>query len=190
MSSAARSLTVGHAPTIGWLWLLWVLLWGSLSAPVLISGIAVAVGVVVMFPLPPLASHVALRPVRSVRLVGLLVADVLASAVTVGWEAVRHGPKTSAAVIEVPLRADTDLMVTAVANLTTLTPGTLVLEIDRRRRLLYVHALPVRDRADVEHRRREVQSADRRVVAALATGPPAPNDGRREEDARREEDGR
>ncbi|WP_175412485.1 Na+/H+ antiporter subunit E [Streptomyces sp. TRM64462] len=170
MRRPGRRIAAGHLPTVGWLWLLWVMLWGSYSVPVVVSGLAVAAGVVVLFPLPPLTSRVKWRPLRVLLIIGHTVVDVLASAVAVGWEAVRHGPKTSAALIRVPLRADTDLTVTAVANLTTLTPGTLVLEIDRRERLLYVHALPVRDDQGVEHRRREVRAADGRVVAALGRG--------------------
>ncbi len=75
-----------------------------------------------------------------------------------------------------PVRADTDLLVTAVAQLTTLTPGTLVLEIDRRGGLLYVHALGVRDQDGADSRRDDTRAVDRRVMAALAarTGPGRP----------------
>ncbi len=165
-----RMRRAGHRlPTAAWLWLLWVLLWGKVSPLVLVGGLLVAVTVVAAFPLPHLLPHTALRPWRAARLLGHLVADVFSSAVTVAWEALRHGPATKSAVIEVSLRVDTDFLIAATANLATLTPGTLVLEIDREHRLLYVHALPVRDRRAAEDRRREVENAERRV--SLAVGP-------------------
>lgn len=156
-----------HLPMLGWLWLLWVLLWGRLSAVVLLAGLLVAVAIVTAFPLPPILPHMTLRPLRLAWLLGHLVADVAASAVTVAWEAVRHGSAPRRAIVEVPLRVDSDLLIAATASLATLTPGTLVLEIDREHRLLYAHALPVRDREEAEHRRREVQEAENRVVRAF-----------------------
>ncbi|MBW1599772.1 Na+/H+ antiporter subunit E [Streptomyces sp. JJ38] len=161
-----------HGWTVGWLWLVWVALWGSLSAPVLASGGLVALGIVLVFRLPPVTTA-AVRPARVVLLVGHLLLSAIGAAAVIAWEAVRHGPRTHVAIVEVPLRADTDLLVTLVANLTTLTPGTLVLEIDRGRRTLYVHALPVRDAAGAERVRRRVRSVDLRVVRALGRRPEA-----------------
>ncbi|OII69703.1 hypothetical protein BJP39_16520 [Streptomyces sp. CC77] len=170
MPERARGLA-RHAPTLGWLWLLWVVLWGSLSVPVVLSGLAVACAVTLAFPLPAVRARAAWRPLRFLGLTAHLVADVLLSAAAVGWEAVRHGGRTTAAIVEVPVRADTDLLVTAVAQLTTLTPGTLVLEIDRRGGLLYVHALGVRDRDGADRRRADTLGVDHRVMAALAARP-------------------
>jgi len=45
------------------------------------------------------------------------------------------------AVIEVPLRVETDLAVTTIANSITLTPGTLTMDYDADRNALYVHAI-------------------------------------------------
>ncbi|NJQ00361.1 Na+/H+ antiporter subunit E [Streptomyces zingiberis] len=156
-----------HLPMVGWLWFLWLLLWGSVSPGVLLSGLAVALAVVVSFPLPPVMPRPVLRPWGVLRLVGCMLADLVGSAVTVAWQALRHGPSTPGAVVEVEVAADSDLLIAATATLATLTPGTLVLEIDRRGRLLYVHALPVRDAVTAEHRREEVRTAERHVYAAF-----------------------
>jgi len=45
------------------------------------------------------------------------------------------------AVIEVPLRVETDLAITTIANSITLTPGTLTMDYDAERNALYVHAI-------------------------------------------------
>ncbi|MEW2635219.1 Na+/H+ antiporter subunit E [Streptomyces sp. NPDC048389] len=166
----------GRVLAVCWLWLLWAVLWGSLSPLVVTAGLVVALVVVVAFPLPPVLTPAGRRPVRIAGLVGRLAVDLVGSAATVAWEAVRYGGKTSAAIVEVPLRADTDLLVTTVANFSTLTPGTLVLEIDRRGQILYVHALPARGADGPERRRRDVRAVDRRVTRALGggDGPAAP----------------
>ena len=49
------------------------------------------------------------------------------------------------AVIVLPLRVESDVAVTTIANSITLTPGTLTLEHDRERNALFVHAIDGRD---------------------------------------------
>ncbi|ELS57671.1 Na+/H+ antiporter subunit E [Streptomyces viridochromogenes] len=155
-----------HLPMIAWLWILWILLWGSTGAVVLVGGLLVAVAVVLAFPLPAVLPGAAPRPLRTAGVLLHLLMDLVRSGTTVAWQVVRHGRRTSSAIIEVPLHVDSDLLITAVAELTTMTPGTLVAEIDRRRKRLYVHALPVRDRQDISRRRSGVQAVERRVARA------------------------
>ncbi|CAL9351430.1 Na+/H+ antiporter subunit E [Streptomyces sp. Tu 3180] len=156
-----------HLPLVVWLWLLWVALWGSTGAVVLVGGLLVAVAVAVLFPLPSVLPGAVPRP----RWIGLLLlhllADLVRSGTIVAWEVVRHGGRTRSAVIEVPLHVDDDVLITAVAEITTIAPGTVVTEIDRRRRRLYVHALPVRDREAVARRKKETQELERRVARVV-----------------------
>ncbi len=84
------------APALGWLWLLWAVLWGSLSVPVVLSGLAVACAVTLAFPLPAVGPRAAWQPLRFLGLAAHLLADVLVSAAVVGWEAVRRGGRVSA----------------------------------------------------------------------------------------------
>ncbi|RKN07576.1 Na+/H+ antiporter subunit E [Streptomyces radicis] len=150
-----------------WLWLLWIMLWGSLRATVVVGGLLVAVGVLTAFRMPPMRNRLTLRPLRLVRLTGHMLVDLAVSAVSVGWAAVRHGPRAPAAVIEVELAENSDLLIATTAYLTTMTPGTLVLEIDRERRLLYVHALPVPGQDAVDAQRRAVSAAERVAARAI-----------------------
>ncbi len=165
----ARSV-MRHVPMIAWLWLLWVLLWGSASPVVLLGGLLVATVIVAGFALPPVLPGAVPRPLRIGRLLFHLLADLVRSGAVVAWQVVRHGRRTSAAIVEVPLRVDSDLLITAVAEITTMTPGTLVAEIDRGRRRLYVHALPVDDEQDLVRRKNAVQGVERRVTRAVGAG--------------------
>jgi multicomponent Na+:H+ antiporter subunit E len=49
-------------------------------------------------------------------------------------------------IISVPLDAKTDLEITLLANLITLTPGTLSLDVSEDRKNLFVHAMYITDR--------------------------------------------
>ncbi|HIB36667.1 Na+/H+ antiporter subunit E [Mesonia sp.] len=49
-------------------------------------------------------------------------------------------------IVRVPLEAETNLEITLLANLITLTPGTLSLDVSDDRKVLYVHAMYLKDK--------------------------------------------
>ena len=49
-------------------------------------------------------------------------------------------------IVKIELDAETDLEITLLANLITLTPGTLSLDVSDDRKVLYVHAMYINDR--------------------------------------------
>ncbi|MBR9776019.1 MAG: Na+/H+ antiporter subunit E [Cytophagales bacterium] len=49
-------------------------------------------------------------------------------------------------IIKIPLDAKTDMEITLLANLITLTPGTLSLDVSDDRKVLYVHAMYVKNK--------------------------------------------
>ena len=65
------------------------------------------------------------------------------------------------AVVALPLTAHTDTEITLLANLITLTPGTLSLDVSADRRVLYVHAMDV---ADMEQFRRDIARLEQRLL--------------------------
>lgn len=141
------------------LWLLWVLLWGSLSAVVLVSGLLVAVVTTLVCPVPS-AGLATLRPYWVLVLVVRTSAQLLRASVSVSWAALRHGSYTRSAVIAVPLRRETDRLVRGAVQLTGLSPGSMVLEIDREHSVLYVHSLPVPNGASAEQHRRQILDSE------------------------------
>lgn len=52
-------------------------------------------------------------------------------------------------IIAVPLDLETDMQITLLATLITLTPGTLSLNVSDDRKILYVHAMYIDDPADL-----------------------------------------
>jgi multicomponent Na+:H+ antiporter subunit E len=70
-------------------------------------------------------------------------------------------------VVAIPLDARTDAEITMLANLITLTPGSVSLDVSDDKRFLYVHAMYV-DGGDVEAYRRSVKEGlERRVLELL-----------------------
>ena len=70
-------------------------------------------------------------------------------------------------VIAIPLDAKTDVEISMLANLITLTPGTLSLDISPDHRVLYIHAMYI-DRDDVEGLRRHIkETLERRILEIL-----------------------
>jgi multicomponent Na+:H+ antiporter subunit E len=70
-------------------------------------------------------------------------------------------------IIAIPLDARTDAEITLLANLITLTPGTLSLDVSADRRVLYIHVMYIDD-DDLDSIRRSIKEGfERRVLEAL-----------------------
>lgn len=154
---------------LSWLTVVWVLLWGTLSVQTVLGGVLVAVLVTVALPLPPVAGHLTMRPLRLLRLAGYLAVELVVSAVQISWETLRYGPRATAGIVGVPLLTESDYVIAALANAVSLTPGEFVLQIDRRRGVCYVYSLGVRTPAEAERVRRQVLVLQHRVIAALGS---------------------
>lgn len=171
MTPAARS-RVGHAlrsPMVVVLTLAWVLLWGDLSIANVASGALIGIVVTAVFPLPPIVFEGRVRPIAMARLIGWFVADLVRASVQVTTLALRFGHEPRNAVIQVDLRSRSDLYLTITAELVTLVPGSVVIEVRRSTSTLFIHVLGVRHDADVERARADALAVEERVVRALAS---------------------
>ena len=172
-----------QVPLAAWLVLVWILLWGTWSWANLISGVLVAVAVLTLLPLPHVVGGTRVRPVPLLVFLGHFVFDLFSSGAEVAWQAVRPGGVRRTAIVRVQLRADSDLLLTMIAEATSLVPGSLVLDLDREQRLMTLHLLPVRDREDVERKKAHVLVVERRLVRAFGSAADlaALDDSRRDE---------
>lgn len=85
---------------------------------------------------------------RILSLFGLFLRELMMSAIRVALLVMRPGMMSalSPGIVAFPLRLTRDAEITLLANLITLTPGTLSVDVSEDRRHLYVHALRVPDR--------------------------------------------
>ena len=152
-----------------WLTLVWVLLWGSFTLLTLVGGVIVAVVVTTLFRLSAAAQPLPVRPWRLLRLTGFLALDLLVSGAEVSWQTLRYGADARGAIMAAPLLCSSDRVVTILATAISLSPGTMVLQIDHEHGLLYVYALGPRDRAGVERARAGTLDMQRRVLEAFGS---------------------
>ena len=75
--------------------------------------------------------------------------EVVVANADVAYRAVAPGPPIEPEVIYVPLRVETDLGVTTIANSITITPGTVTLDYDDEFNGLYVHVIDGRNVEEV-----------------------------------------
>lgn len=156
-------------PFFVWLIALWMLLWGQFTVLAFVTGLIAAVVVTRVYRLPPveLSGRVNLwyGLVFVVEFLGALVLGSL----TVAWQVLDFRRQPGTAIIAVPLSTDDDLIMTHTAVTASLIPGSLIVESDRDRRILYLHVIGVRSDADVERQRRSVQHWERRIVMAVGS---------------------
>ncbi len=165
--SLRRRLRALQPSVIGWLTLVWAALWGDLSPGTLAAGLGMATLVCLVFPLPPLRMNLRVRPLRLGWLVLHFLGDLVAASAQVAWTTLQFDRQPRNAVIEVDLRTDSDFVLTVVAEMVSLVPGSLVVEARRSTHTLFLHVLDARDQRGVERMRAQVYALERRVVFAF-----------------------
>jgi multicomponent Na+:H+ antiporter subunit E len=150
-----------------WLILVWVLLWGNVSAANVLSGLAVALVITVLLPLPAVPIEGRLHPVSLLRL-GLLIAYYLVlSSAQVAWLAIKPGSPPQTAVLRAHLAIRSDLVLALAVNAINLIPGSIVLEIDQTRRMIYVHVIDAGSERSVQRFYRQVADVERLMIASF-----------------------
>jgi multicomponent Na+:H+ antiporter subunit E len=144
--------------------LFWAAMNGELRLANLLLGFAIGYGVLyVAQPVLGRSSYFAkVRQAAGFALFYLweLVVSSLQVAIDVATPRLAMRP----AILAVPLDARSDAEITAFANLTAMTPGTLPLDVSDDRSVLYIHALYA---ADPEAVRRSMKGFERRVLEVL-----------------------
>ena len=150
-----------------WLVLVWILLWGTFSAANILSGLAVALVITMLLPLPAVPVEGRVHPLSLLRLILRVAYYLVQSSVQVAWLAVRPGPPPLNAVLRAHLAIKSDLVLALAVNVINLIPGTIVLEIDQARRLIYVHVLDVGSDRAVARFHHQISEVERLVVASF-----------------------
>jgi len=100
-----------------------------------------------------------------VRLSLFFIKALFVSNLRVLWDVITPGHISRPGIIGVPLDARTDLEIMLVANLISLTPGTLSIDLSEDRETLYVHVMFL---DDIDRARGELkQGLERRVLEVL-----------------------
>ncbi len=105
------------------------------------------------------------RAPKTVRLVGFFLLELLLSNLRVLWDVITPGHISRPGIVGVPLRARPGMGVLQVANLISLTPGTLSVDLSEDRRTLFVHVMFL---DDPEQFRREIRDGlEKRILEVM-----------------------
>lgn len=156
-------------PFFIWLIALWMLLWGQLTVLSFLTGLIVAIVVTRVFRLPPVELSGRVNLWWGFVFGLEFVLSLIRGSLTVAWQVLDPRRQPGTAIIAVPLVTDDDLIMTHVGVTASLIPGSLIVDIDRDRRILYLHVIGVRDATQVEAQRRAVQHWEERIVRAVGS---------------------
>lgn len=143
----------------------WMLLVGEMNVESFIGGMVV--GYVILW-----VSRSALGETKYFRKIPIaimfvlyFIKELILANLKVAYDIITPTDYMEPGIIAVPLDVETDLEITLLANLVTLTPGTLSLDVSSDRKTLYVHALYVKD---AESFREEIKSGfEKRLLEVL-----------------------
>jgi multicomponent Na+:H+ antiporter subunit E len=147
----------------------WMLLWGVFSWANLISGLVVSAVVLAVFPLPPVTFAGRPHPLGLLRFAWRFLTDLVGASAQLAVLAFRFGHQPRSAIIRVPLRVPSDLVLTLTGEAVSLVPGSLIVDTDQASTTLYIHVIGVPDHAAVERFRRSVYEVEARIVRALGS---------------------
>lgn len=150
-----------------WLTAVWVALWGDLSLANTIAGVVVALIVVFALPLPLVPVAGRFHPLSFLELIAVSVYYSLESSLQVAWFALRPSGPPVSGVLRVHLGIQSDLVLVMCTDLLNLIPGTMVLELDRHRCVVYVHVLDVGSDAAVAKFYRTTRRLERLMIKAF-----------------------
>lgn len=108
--------------------------------------------------------RIPLRIVRAVGFVAFFLWELAVANAVVAWEVITPGSSIRSGIIEVPIRSRRSIEVVLLANLISLTPGTLSLEVAADRSSLFVHALHIVSPAHMRIRVRRLEDRLLRVL--------------------------
>lgn len=131
--------------------LMWAAITGSFTLLNLLLGGAVSIIALWMVRKQIAGPFLLTRARRIVALALLFFYELALSAIRVAWLVISPNMRAQLqpGIVAFPLTVKSDAEITLLANLITLTPGTLSLDVSEDRKFIFVHAISVPDKADL-----------------------------------------
>lgn len=105
------------------------------------------------------------RTIGLVRFVGFYILEVVRANLRVAFDVVTPTDYAKPGIVAVPLDARTDVEITLLSNLITMTPGSLSIDVSDDRSVIYVHVMYLEDPDEL--RRQIKDDLERRVLELL-----------------------
>ena len=147
-----RALSVSGV--LVWVAVLWVGLWHDISVANVVSGLAVGALVLAIAGQRRLLDRddehrQRFSFLRTVHFVGFVIYKLVEANLFLAWEIVTPQNKIHVGVVAVPLRTESKMAAMVVANVITLTPGSITIESLGSPPVLYVNVMHLHDLDEV-----------------------------------------
>ena len=116
--------------TLIWLTIVWVTLWEDVSWANVIGGVIVAIAVMLLVPFRDTSPGLGLRPLHAIRLLVYFIWELIKASIFLSWEVVTPPTWVNPGIVLVPLTSREPGIMVSVANMVSLVPGTLTMEVD------------------------------------------------------------
>lgn len=100
----------------------------------------------------------------SLKLVAFFLKELVVANLGVAWLVIRPRLRVRPGIIAFPLELESDLEITLLANMITLTPGTLSVDLSPDRKTLYIHTLDIED---PEEEKRKIRQGFERYLKEI-----------------------
>lgn len=143
----------------------WAAVLGSLSLGHLAAGFALGFAILAIAGERLGGARYVEKTIRTIEFAGFFLLEVVLASVRVAADVVTPSHRARPGIVAVPLDARSDAEITLLANLVSLTPGSLSLDVSPDHRTLFVHVMFL---DDAEAFRRELKLGfERRVLELL-----------------------
>jgi multicomponent Na+:H+ antiporter subunit E len=154
-----------------WSTVLWVALWHDLSVANVVAGLLVGTAVLAVAGVPRTladddAERVRIKPLASLYFTVFVLYKLVEANLYLAWEIVTPRNRINVGVVAVPLRTESTTAAMIVANVITLTPGSITIESLGSPPTLYVNVMHLHD---VERVRRDLLHIEELSVAAFGS---------------------
>jgi multicomponent Na+:H+ antiporter subunit E len=149
--------------------ILLALLWAALTGTITPTNLAIGffIGLIVL----AMVGRALGRPLymiglwRSVVLLFVFLWELLVSSLRVTYDVLSPGHNYKPAILAVPIDLDKDFQITLLANLVSLTPGTLSLDVSKDKKTLFIHSM---NAPDPEALKRSIKNSFERRIKELS----------------------
>lgn len=128
--------------------LAWVALTGTFTFANFVFGFGLSFIIMLINSRNPKSRQYFTRVPKVVAFIFFFLYELLKANLQVAYDVITPKFYMRPGIVAIPLSAKTNLEITLLANLISLTPGTLSIDVSEDKEVLYVHAMFIKDKAE------------------------------------------
>lgn len=143
----------------------WTAVLGSFTFTTFMVGLVIGFAVIAVLSVALDNDHYVKTVIRSFTITVFFLKELFLSSIRVAFDILKPSFKMKSGIVAIPLDVKTDFEITFLANMISLTPGTLSLDVSEDKKTLYIHSMYIDKDADAL--RKEIKDKMERKVLEL-----------------------